>query len=93
LFKAKKLWGLVGGEEVKPKVNHVAKLLTYERKERKALNLLVQVLSNNQFMNVKKKTITKGIWEALQKWHVTKGLQTRSSSHANSSCFEWIHLR
>ncbi len=41
LFKAGKLWGLVGGEEVKPKANHVAKLLAYERKERKVLNLLV----------------------------------------------------
>jgi len=27
LFKAIELWGLVGGEEVKPKANHLAKLL------------------------------------------------------------------
>jgi hypothetical protein len=54
LFKAGKLWGLVGGEEVKPKVNHVAKLLAYEKKGRKVLNLIVQVLFDNQFMSVKK---------------------------------------
>lgn len=77
MFKARKLWGLVGGEEVKPKANHVVKILVYERKERKALNLLVQGLSNNQFMSVKKETITKGIWEAFQKWHVDKRLANK----------------
>jgi hypothetical protein len=54
LFKAIKLWGLVGGEEVKPNANHVAKLLAYDKKERKVVHLLVQVLSDNQFMSVKK---------------------------------------
>jgi len=50
LLKARKLWGLVGGEKVKPKANHLA----CEIKDIKFLNLLVQGLSNNQLMNVKK---------------------------------------
>ncbi len=41
LFKAKELWGLVSGEEVKPEVDHVGELLTYKRKEKKVLNLFI----------------------------------------------------
>jgi hypothetical protein len=28
-------------------------------------------------MSVRKETTTKGIWEALQKWHVDKGLANK----------------
>jgi hypothetical protein len=77
LLKAIELWGLVGGEEVKPKANHLAKLFACEIKERKALNLLVQGLFDNQLMSVKKEIITKGIWEAFQKWHVDKGFANK----------------
>jgi hypothetical protein len=62
LLKAKKLWGLRSGKEVKPNPINVLRLLVYERKERRALNLLVQGLS---FMSVKKETTTKEIWESF----------------------------
>jgi hypothetical protein len=58
LLKAKELWGLVSGKKVKPNLINVLRLLVYERKERRALNLLVQGMT---FMNVKKETTTKGI--------------------------------
>jgi hypothetical protein len=65
---------LVNGEEVKLETDHVAKLLAYEKK---ILNLFIQGLFDNQFTSVKKKTTTKGIWEAFQKQHVDKGLANK----------------
>jgi len=62
LLKAKELWGLVSGKKVKPNPINVLRLLLYERKERRALNLLVQGLT---FMSVKKEMTTKGIWESF----------------------------
>jgi hypothetical protein len=62
LLKAKKLWGLVSGKKVKPNPINVLRLLVYERKERRVLNLLVQALT---FMSVKKEMTTKGIWESF----------------------------
>jgi hypothetical protein len=61
-LKAKKLWGLVSGKKVKPNPINVLRLLVYERKERRVLNLLVQALT---FMSVKKEMTTKGIWESF----------------------------
>jgi hypothetical protein len=43
LFEARELSRLVSGEEMKPKVEHVAKLLTYEKKEKKTLTSLSKV--------------------------------------------------
>jgi len=64
LLKAKELWGLVSGKEVKSNPINILRLLVYERKERKALNFLVQGTS---FVSVKKETTTKGIWESFLK--------------------------
>jgi hypothetical protein len=47
LFKARELSGLVSGKDMKLKANHVAKLIVYERKERKAFNLLIQGIFDN----------------------------------------------
>jgi hypothetical protein len=47
LFKARELWGLVSGKEVKLEVDHAGELLTYKRKEKKALNLFIQGLFDN----------------------------------------------
>ncbi len=74
LFKARELWGLINGEEVKLDPSNALGLLVYERKGRWALNLLIQSLSNNQFMSIKKEMIAKGVWKVFQKWHVDKGL-------------------
>jgi hypothetical protein len=62
LLKAKEFWGLVSGKKVKPNPINVLRLLVYERKEIRALNLLVQGLT---FMSVKKEMTTKGIWESF----------------------------
>jgi hypothetical protein len=47
VFKARELWGLVSGEEVKLEADHATELLAYERKERKTLNLLIRDLFDN----------------------------------------------
>ncbi len=53
------------------------RLLVYERKEKRALNLLVQGMS---FMSVKKETTTKGIWDSFKSAMLTRGLPTKSFS-------------
>jgi hypothetical protein len=47
LFKAREFWGLINGEEVKLDPSDALGLLVYEKKDRWALNLLIQSLSNN----------------------------------------------
>ncbi len=74
LFKARELWGLINGEEVKLYPSNALGFLVYERKDRWALNLFIQSLSNNQFMYIRKEIITKGVWKTFQKRHVDKGL-------------------
>jgi hypothetical protein len=59
---------------VKLETDHAVELLAYEKK---VLNLFIQGLFDNQLMSVKKKTTTKGIWEAFQKQHVDKGLANK----------------
>lgn len=44
-LKARDLWGIID-EETKPKVTIIVALVTYEKKENCALNLIVQSLSN-----------------------------------------------
>jgi hypothetical protein len=61
LLKAKELWGPIDDIEVKPQGDAVA-LLAYTKRENKALNFLVQSLSNNQLMTtVRKGKTTKEI--------------------------------
>jgi hypothetical protein len=59
---------------VKPQ-GDVAILLSYTKRENKALNFVVQSLSNNQLMMIVRKEKTmKGIWDALAKRHIEQGL-------------------
>jgi hypothetical protein len=49
LLKARELWGPIDDTEVKLQ-GDAAALLAYTKRENKALNFLVQSLSNNQLM-------------------------------------------
>ncbi len=74
LLKARELRGLIDNTKVKPQ-GDAAALLAYTKRENKALNFLVQSLSNNQLMmTIRKEKIAKGIWDALSKRHVDQGL-------------------
>jgi hypothetical protein len=52
VLKAKDLWGFIDEKEIKPKVIIVVVLVAYKKKENRALNLIVQSLSNNQLFIV-----------------------------------------
>jgi len=79
LLKARELWGPIDDTEVKPQGDAIA-LLAYTKRQNKALNFLVQSLSNNQLMTtIRKEKTTKGIWDTLAKHLVDQGLVTRSS--------------
>jgi len=92
LFKARGIWGLINGEEVKLDPWNALGLLVYERKDRWVLNFPIQSLSNNQFMSIRKEMIAKGVWKAFQKWHVDKGLVNKKNSHKSFSCLGWSQL-
>lgn len=77
MLKARELWGLVNGKDVKLNGQKVVTLLVYIKRENRAFNLIVQHLSNSQLLTMKKETIAKGIWEALQNRYVDKGLINR----------------
>ncbi len=64
LLKARELQELVNGEKMKLEIDHAAKFLAYEKK---VLNLFIQGLFDNWFINVRKETTIRGIWEAFQK--------------------------
>jgi hypothetical protein len=49
---------------MKLEIDHAAKFLAYEKK---VLNLFIQGLFDNWFINVRKETTIRGIWEAFQK--------------------------
>jgi len=76
----------------KPNPSNALGLLVYERKDRWALNLLIQSLSNNQFMSIKKEMIAKGVWKTFQKRHVDKGLVNKIffTQKFFMSWMEWI---
>jgi hypothetical protein len=44
MLKAKELWGLVDGKDVKPSEHEVVTLSTYTKRKTRALNLIVQSL-------------------------------------------------
>ncbi len=73
-MKARELWGPIDSTKVKNQ-GDVAALLGYTKRENKALNFIVQSLSNNQLkMTIRKEKTMKGIWDTLAKRHVDQGL-------------------
>jgi hypothetical protein len=79
LLKARELWGSIDGTKKKLYEKNEKNLLNYSRKDNRDLNLLVQSLSNNQFMNMQRETITRGIWETLAKHHIDEGLANKNN--------------
>jgi len=56
---------------------HVNALVAYIKQENRAFSLIIQSLLDNQLIVVRLEKTAKGMWEALTKWHLDKGLTNR----------------
>jgi hypothetical protein len=61
MLKAKKLWGLIDGKNVKLGESETIAIFAYMQRESHAFNLIVQSLYDSQLLAIKRKIIMKGI--------------------------------
>jgi hypothetical protein len=61
MLKARELWGLIDGKNVKLGENDIIAIFVYMQRESHAFNLIVQSLYDSQLLAIKRKIILKGI--------------------------------
>jgi hypothetical protein len=61
MLKAKKLWGLIDGKNVKLGKSETIAIFTYMQRKSHAFNLIVQSLYDNQLLAIKRKITMNGI--------------------------------
>jgi hypothetical protein len=61
MLKARELWGLIDGKNVKLKESETIAIFAYMQKKSHAFNLIVQSLYDSQLLAIKRRITMKGI--------------------------------